>query len=181
MTPIAALFHEGPLRARVAEIRDRQVGLGVQVPRHLRVQCEDGRQSPFGLCGAEGRNHGSFLLSRQLLESVAVTPESGIAPTMPIGRLFRKGPLEFHVIELKGRNVMLALRAPRILHIHRRELPERIRKENAPHHAIGMERPSRVGASIPGLVQDIPREILIGHSSPSSMSGAWMRRTPPDL
>lgn len=178
LTPVAGLFRQGPLRARVAEIRGFRVGFNLQLPPQLQIHDEDTRKSASGWCGTEGRTRGVFLLSRHLLESVAITLESGIPPSMPIGRLFRKGPLELHVIDLRGRNVRLALRAPRMLHIHRRELPERTRVESTPQQAIDVERSSRVGTPARGLMQDLPRGLLLG--SPS-MSASWMRRTPPDL
>jgi sRNA-binding carbon storage regulator CsrA len=181
MTPVAALFHEGPLRARVAEIGGFQIAIHMRVPPQLQVRCDDTRQSALSHCAIEGRSRGIFLLSRHLLESVAVTLEAGIPPAMPMGRLFRKGPIELHVIELKGRNVGFGVRAPRMLHIHRREVPERIRKDCAPRCAGDMERPLRVAPSVCGLMQEIPRELLIGTPSPPSIPGAWMRRTPPDL
>lgn len=181
LTPVAVLFRQGPLRARVAEIRGFRVGMRLQLPPQLLVEGDDARQSALGWCGTEGRSRGVFLLSRHLLESVAITLESGIPPSMPIGRLFRKGPLELHVIDLRGRNVRLGLKAPRMLHIHRRELPERTRVEPTPAHAIDTERSSRSGAPTRGLMRELPRELLIGNASPPAMSVSWMRRTPPDL
>lgn len=181
LTPVAALFGQGPLRARVAEIRGFGVGISLQLPPQLRVHDDDTRKSALGWCGTDGRNRGVFLLSRHLRESVAITLETGIPPAMPIGRLFRKGPLELHVIDLRGRNVRFALRAPRMLHIHRRELPERIRIEPTPAHTIDAERSSRSGAPARGLVRELPRELLIGNPSPPAMPVSWMRRTPPDL
>jgi sRNA-binding carbon storage regulator CsrA len=181
LTPVAVLFRQGPLRARVAEIRGFSVGINLQLPPQLQVHDDDARRSAIGWCGTEGRTRGVFLLSRHLLESVAITLEAGIPPTMPIGRLFRKGPLELHVIDLRGRNVRLGLKAPRMLHIHRRELPERTRMETTAAHAIDAERSARAAAPARGLMQDLPGELLIGNPSPPAMSVSWMRRTPPDL
>jgi sRNA-binding carbon storage regulator CsrA len=181
LAPVAALFRQGPLRARVAEIRGFRVGISLQLPPQLQVHDDDTRTSALGWCGTDGRTRGVFLLSRHLLESVAITLEAGIPPSTPVGRLFRKGPLELHVIDLRGRNVRLALRAPRMLHIHRRELPERFRMETTPAHAIDAERPTRAGAPARGLMRELPRELLIGNPSPPAMSVSWMRRTPPDL
>lgn len=181
LSPVAVLFRQGPLRARVAEIRGFRVGISLQLPPQLQVHDDDPSRSAFSHCGTEGRTRGIFLLSRHLLESVAITPEAGVPSTMPVGRLFRRGPLELHVIDLRGRNVRLGLRAPRMLHIHRRELPERTRVEPTPAHAFDAERSSRAGAPARGLMRELPRELLIGNPSPPAMSVCWMRRTPPDL
>jgi len=181
LTPVAALFRQGPLRARVAEIRGFRVGINLQLPPLLQVRSDDARQSALSQCGTEGRTRGVFLLSRHLLESVAITLEAGIPATMPIGRLFRKGPLELHVIDLRGRNVRLGLRAPRMLHIHRHEIPERSRLETAPANAIKIERSSRAGTPARGLMQDLQRGLQIGNPSPRAMRVSWVRRTPPDL
>ncbi|MCG3203250.1 MAG: Carbon storage regulator [Gammaproteobacteria bacterium] len=181
LTPVSTLFRRGPWRVRVAEIRAFRVGLDLQVPPQLHVHCDDSGQSILAQCAAEGRSRGVFLLSRHLLESVAITLEAGIPPTTPIARLFRKGPLELHVIDLRGRNVRFGLRAPRMLHIHRRELPERIRMENTPQNAIDVDRSSRAAARAHGLLRDIPGKLLFGSPSPRSMPGSWMKRTPPDL
>lgn len=181
LTPIAMLFRQGPLRVRVAEIRGFRVGIDLQVPTQLHVHCDDSRPSALAHCAAEGRSRGVFLLSRHLLESVAITLEAGIPPTTPIARLFRKGPLELHVIDLRGRNVRLGLRAPRMLHIHRRELPERIRREHTPQNAIDVDWSSRAAARARAVMRDIPGERLFGSPTPRSMPGSWMKRTPPDL
>lgn len=181
LTPVAALLRYGPLRARVAEIRGFRVGIKLQLPPQLQVHGDDARPSAFSQCETEGRTRGVFLLSRHLLESVAITLEAGIPATMPIGRLFRRGPLELHVIDLRGRNVRLGLRASRMLHIHRREMPERNRVESTPASAIEMERSSRAGTQARGLMQDFRRGFLTGNPSPPAMRVSWMRRTPPDL
>jgi sRNA-binding carbon storage regulator CsrA len=181
LTPIAVLFKEGPLRARVTEMGGLQVGIAVQAPPALQVYCEDIGGRSFGQCAVKGKNHGVFLLSRQLRDSVALSLEGGAAPTMPIGRLFRKGPVELHVIEMNGRHVRLGIRAPRVLHIHRREVPERTGKEKTMQYANDIERSVRTVPSTRSPLQPVPQELLAGGLSPHSASQSWIRPAPPDL
>lgn len=58
-------------------------------------------------------------------QSVRIYPDENLDPAMPVGELFRDGPIEVTVVHRDGNRVRLSFNAPRELLILRAELPRR--------------------------------------------------------
>ena len=77
------------------------------------IACPDGRVASQGRLPRKGRHAGMLVLTRKLRESITIGDSIRIT-----------------VVDIRGRQVKLAIEAPREIAVHRTEIFERIQREN---------------------------------------------------
>lgn len=66
-----------------------------------------------------------LILTRRSGQSIRIMPYPELDPTMPVGELFKRGPIEIIVLDATPNRLRLGIEAPPGLLVLRDELPPR--------------------------------------------------------